>query len=194
LKSLFKDRQSIAIYATTEGPEALALGGTTSLLHQGRVIQSGPALAQFYQPTNIDAADLCNEPPLNHINAPLKHKQVGLDQAYAVDKIPHLDKLEDGSYIFAIRPDHIQLQSSAEPEFRFNCTVELAEISASETYLHIAVYGIEQTKTSWIAHLKGIHQFPTGKKITVFIPLSKLYVFDDSKNAQSWPPLFAETR
>lgn len=192
LKALFKDRQSIAIYATTEGPEALALGGTTSLLHQGRVIQSGPALAQYYQPDNIHAADLCNEPPLNRLTASLVGNQIKLDQPSTVADIPHLNKLADGHYIFAVRPDHIQLESSTAAELKLECTVELAEISASETYLHLDVDGIEQTETSWIAHLKGIHQIPTGKKITVHVPLCKLYVFDDSKRAQSWPPLFTE--
>lgn len=192
LKSLFKDRQSIAIYATTEGPEALALGGTTSLLHQGRVIQSGPALAQYYQPVNIDAADLCNEPPLNHVEAVLTQKQITLNQDYDVADVPHLAKLQDGNYIFAIRPDHIQLQTSAQAEIRLESTVELAEISASETYLHLDVDGIEQTEASWIAHVKGIHQLPVGKRITVFIPLSKLYVFNDNKSAKSWPTLFEE--
>ena len=33
LRELFKARNSIAIYATTEANEALALGGTTSLMH-----------------------------------------------------------------------------------------------------------------------------------------------------------------
>lgn len=35
LNSLFKNRDTIAIYATTEANEALALGGITTLLHQG---------------------------------------------------------------------------------------------------------------------------------------------------------------
>lgn len=192
LKSLFKDRRSIAIYATTEGPEALALGGATSLLHQGNVIQSGPALAQYYQPVNIHAADLCNEPPLNRVTASLVEKQIRIGKPYTVIDVPHLNNLEDGNYIFAIRPDHIQLQSSSEPEFKLECTVELAEISASESYLHLDVDGIAPTETSWIAHLKGIHQFPTGKRITVYVPLSKLYVFNANMSAQSWPPLFEE--
>lgn len=41
MRELFKARHTIAIYATTEPNEALALGGTTTILHEGRVIQSG---------------------------------------------------------------------------------------------------------------------------------------------------------
>jgi glycerol transport system ATP-binding protein len=42
MRELFAARHTIAVYATTEPNEALALGGTTTMLHEGRVIQSGP--------------------------------------------------------------------------------------------------------------------------------------------------------
>ena len=41
LRDLFRERQCIAVYATTEANEALALGGVTTLLDQGRIVQDG---------------------------------------------------------------------------------------------------------------------------------------------------------
>ncbi|RMF15213.1 MAG: ATP-binding cassette domain-containing protein, partial [Gammaproteobacteria bacterium] len=63
LRELFKARNAIAVYATTEPAEALALGGTTTLLHEGRVIQSGPSAEVYRNPCNVDAAQLFSEPP-----------------------------------------------------------------------------------------------------------------------------------
>ncbi|MGH8467204.1 MAG: ABC transporter ATP-binding protein, partial [Pseudomonas sp.] len=40
MRELFASRNCIAVYATTEPNEALALGGTTTILHEGRIVQS----------------------------------------------------------------------------------------------------------------------------------------------------------
>lgn len=188
LKSLFKSRESIAIYATTESAEALALGGTTCLLHQGKVLQTGPALEQFYHPKNLQAADLCNEPPLNRFQASIHKQQLSFIQDISLANTLHLKELVDANYHFAIRPDHLTLQSSNQPELVLQAVVDLAEISASETYLHVTINNGVET-LSWVAHLNGIYQFHTGVTLTLFAPLALLYVFDQNDNAQTWPNL-----
>ncbi len=50
MRKLFRSRNTIAVYATTEPSEALALGDTTTLLHQGRILQSGPSDAVYHVP------------------------------------------------------------------------------------------------------------------------------------------------
>ena len=65
LRQLFRERQCIAVYATTEANEALALGGTTTLLHEGRVVQTGPVAEVYRRPVNTLAAELFSEPPMN---------------------------------------------------------------------------------------------------------------------------------
>ncbi|MDP1164966.1 hypothetical protein Q6281_25985, partial [Klebsiella pneumoniae] len=41
------------------------LGGTTTILHEGRVIQSGKAAEVYHQPQTVLAAELFSEPPIN---------------------------------------------------------------------------------------------------------------------------------
>src|SRR3989344_1609948 len=65
MRELFKARHTIAIYAPTEPNEALALGGTTTILHEGRVIQSGRSSEVYHQPQTVLAAELFSEPPIN---------------------------------------------------------------------------------------------------------------------------------
>lgn len=62
LRDLFRERQCIAVYATTEANEALALGGTTTLLHEGQVVQTGPVMDVYRAPVNTLAAQLFSEP------------------------------------------------------------------------------------------------------------------------------------
>jgi len=40
MRELFMQRNTIAVYATTEPNEALALGGTTTILHEGKIIHN----------------------------------------------------------------------------------------------------------------------------------------------------------
>jgi glycerol transport system ATP-binding protein len=47
---IFTRRNSIVVYATTEPLEALMLGGTTSVMDAGRLIQSGATLEVFHRP------------------------------------------------------------------------------------------------------------------------------------------------
>ena len=50
LVALFADGRATVVYATTEPTEALLLGGQTVVLHEGRVLQSGPTLEVYQRP------------------------------------------------------------------------------------------------------------------------------------------------
>jgi len=80
MRELFKARHTIAIYATTEPNEALALGGTTTILHEGRVIQSGKAAEVYHQPQTVLAAELFSEPPINLMPIRSKPRLLRLDR------------------------------------------------------------------------------------------------------------------
>lgn len=182
LKTLFKARDSIAIYATTEAQEALALGGTTSLLYQGKVLQTGPAIQQYSFPASLNAADLFHEPPLNRfpvnmVNSILFYAGQELSLAET-----HLRELPSAQYCLAIRPDHILMHSSGEPEIVLNGTIDLAELSASETYLHLSV-----DKHAWVVLLSGIHPKHTQQPARLYLPLRSLYAFTEAGRALVWP-------
>ncbi|MFY0584152.1 ABC transporter ATP-binding protein [Cystobacter fuscus] len=50
IRQLFQDRPAVVVYATTEPTEALLLGGQTVVLHEGRVLQTGPTLEVYRAP------------------------------------------------------------------------------------------------------------------------------------------------
>ena len=193
LKDLFKTRETIAIYATTEAHEALALGGTTSLLHQGQVLQTGDAHTQFARPVNLHAADLYNEPTLNVFTATVSEGILQLHKPITLVNTKHLADLPNGQYQFAIRPNHVALQSQEADVIALQSKVELAEISASETYLHVET-SVDSTHQhlSWVVHILSIMTFKTGSEVQLFLPLDDLFVFDLEGNAIRWPAIHAE--
>ncbi|MFT6269041.1 MAG: glycerol transport system ATP-binding protein [Alphaproteobacteria bacterium] len=187
LKALFKQRNSIAIYATTEAHEALALGGSTTLLHEGRVIQSGEALQQYYRPANLNAANLYHEPPMNQFDMLASSHKLEVAGQDVLPKSKRLADLAHGTYRCAIRPDQVYLASSHSPEMCIHAQVDLAEISASETYLHVSVQDPSLHNRNWVVHMRGIHHFSHDQSVKLYIAIQDIYVFDQNGIAVSWP-------
>jgi glycerol transport system ATP-binding protein len=181
LRELFRERNSIAVYASTEPNEALALGGNTTLLHEGRVIQTGPGGEVYRQPVNIHAAELFSEPPINLISGRLTENEMVFDDYAFYARIPELATLPSGDYRFGVRPSHLGLVPGNDDDLEFAMRVEIAEISGSETFLHV-----RNEHFGLVLQLSGVHDYHTDTAIKVYLPIHKLFVFDmDGRMVQS---------
>ncbi|MBS7660392.1 ABC transporter ATP-binding protein [Pseudomonas lalucatii] len=173
MRELFQARHTIAIYATTEPNEALALGGTTTVLHEGRVVQSGKTAEVYHRPQQVLAAELFSEPPINLLGGHISATEVSFEEAVHFPRNPDLDELDEGAYRFGVRPSHIGLVPSNDDDLELAVTVELAEISGSETFLHVG-----NEHVSLVLHLPGVHEYDVDTPILIYIPTHKLFVFD----------------
>ncbi|MEH0666667.1 ABC transporter ATP-binding protein [Vibrio scophthalmi] len=172
MRELFKTRNTIAIYATTEPNEALALGGTTTILHEGRVIQAGPTSSVYHQPDNVESATLFSEPPINLIAGEVNTSEVTFDQTTHFPLNHALSSLEPGKYCFGIRPSHLSLLPKNDDDVELTVQVEVAEISGSETFLHV-----RNAHLDMVLHLPGVHSYDVDESIKIYIPIHKFYVF-----------------
>jgi len=179
MRSLFATRNTIAVYATTEPGEALALGGTTTLMHEGRVLQSGPTEAVYHHPLSVEAAKLYSEPQINLFEAEVRGRELAFSGAASAGEqgsrfvLPApLAGIESGAYRFGIRPSHLGLAPLADDDLEFAVTVDIAEISGSETFLHVS-----NDDHSLVLHLAGIHDFAVDDAIRVYAPAHKLFVY-----------------
>jgi glycerol transport system ATP-binding protein len=182
LRELFQERNAIAVYATTEPHEAMALGGITTLLHEGRVIQNGPATQIYRHPKSMEAATLYSEPAINLIKGRLTNKEVSFENnaRFSIDE--ELAGLPPGEYVFGVLPVHIGLAPNHDDDIELSMTMELAEISGSETYMHVHNEHFEL-----IAQMSGVHEYHTEVPIKVYLPTHKLYVFDLQGNTVQVP-------
>lgn len=184
LRALFAERNCIAVYATTEPNEALALGGTTTILHEGRLLQSGPTAEVYHKPCNVLAAELFSEPPINLVSGRVAGNEVSLAGAVHFARTDDLRALADGDYRFGVRPSHITLVPSHDDDLELTVLVELAEISGSETFLHV-----RNEHWRMILHLPGVHEYQVDTQVPVFIPTHKLFVFDSTGQLVQAPGL-----
>ncbi|RXJ74572.1 ABC transporter ATP-binding protein [Veronia nyctiphanis] len=176
MRELFESRNTIAVYATTEPNEALALGGNVVLMHEGSVIQSGPTAKVYHTPASVTCAELFGEPPINMIQGHVNRKNVTFAEHVHFPLNTDLSGLPEGAYQFGIRPNHLSLVPHNDDDLELSVHVELAEISGSETFLHVRNRDI-----AMVLHLPGVHDYNVDQKISIYVPTHKLYVFDQSR-------------
>ncbi|MNJ73859.1 hypothetical protein D3C77_707100 [compost metagenome] len=64
---------------------------------------------------------------------------------------------------------------ASDDDLELSGLVELAEISGSETFLHV-----RNEQFGLVLHLQGVHDYDVDAPVRVYIPTHKLFVFDAS--------------
>ena len=172
LTQLFAAGDSTVIYATTEPGEALLLGGYTAVLDGGELLQYGPTAQVFRQPRSMRVARAFSDPPMNLFAGTAGPAGVtlanGMALALALPAAPSpavTVGVRAGTLRVAAQPGDIALPGR----------VELAEISGSDTFLHV-----DTAIGELVAQLTGVHQFDLGEAVALHLDPRRVYVFDDS--------------
>lgn len=173
LRELFKTKNCIAVYATTEPNEALALGGNTAVLHEGELLQYGRTPEVYHRPKDILTAEMFSEPPINVVPGLVTESEVTFDETVHFKLNADLQSLTPGRYQFGVRASHIGLVPHADDDLELPMNVDLAEISGSETFLHV-----RNDNFQLVLHLSGVHEYDVDEQIKVYFPTHKIYAFD----------------
>ena len=174
-KNIFSDdlsSQSILIYASTDPMEAMQLNGNIIVIDEGKILQHDTAKEVFENPSNIKVAEITNEPAMNIVNGSVESNKIILNQNIQIDLPEHLKKIESGKYFFGLRAGDIVLDDSG-----FQFVVELAEISGSETFLHL-----HQDNLKLVSLINEVKNFNNRDKVKLKIMSANLYVFDEKGN------------
>ena len=173
LSQLFAGGDSTVIYATTEPGEALLLGGYTAVLDAGELLQYGPTAEVFHKPRSLRVARAFSDPPMNLLAASPSTRGVqlagGPELALALPAAPanQLEKLTIG-----VRGSALGV-SAREGGIKLAGRVELAEISGSDTFVHVSTMVGEV-----VAQLTGVHFFDLGAALDLYLNPEQVYVFD----------------
>jgi len=176
MREIFAERAVTVVYATTEPAEALMLGGNTAVLDAGRVIQFGTTIDVYHHPANLRVGEIFSDPPMNLMPVELAGGMARLsaDVAFAVPS--HMNGLGAGRYRLGVRANHISLEpqgGTASVDLAVPASVELSEISGSETFVHARHNGL-----SLVVQREGVHRYELGQPVTLYIDPKRLYAFD----------------
>lgn len=170
LTQVFATGESTVVYATTEPTEALLLGGYTAVLDAGELLQYGPTAEVFRRPKSIRVARAFSDPPMNLIAG--SAATLGVTLASSVSISVPLPAGSTSSLTIGIRASALRVHGR-DGDVALPGKVELAEISGSDTFLHV-----ETAIGEMVAQLTGVHVFHLGSSITLYLNPAQVYVFD----------------
>tara|TARA_B110000014_G_scaffold63183_1_gene42900 strand:- start:170 stop:1246 length:1077 start_codon:yes stop_codon:yes gene_type:complete len=160
--------ESILIYASTDPQEAMQLNGDIVVIDEGRVLQTGPAKEVFENPANIKVAEITNDPAMNILPGIIDDKEIIFNEDFKLNLPSHLSHLDSGKYFFGVRATDLNLDNSG-----FNFTVDISEISGSETFLHM-----HQDELKVVLMIEEVRNFNLDDQVKISMDMNRLYVFD----------------
>jgi glycerol transport system ATP-binding protein len=170
LGALFASGDSTVIYATTEPGEALLLGGYTAVMDAGELLQYGPTAEVFHHPQSLRVARAFSDPPMNLMAA--TRSVAGVALADGTPLSLNLPETASADLTLGVRASAVRVQ--AQPgDMRLAGQVELAEISGSDTFVHVTT-----AVGNVVAQLTGVHYFDLSAAIEVYLHPAHMYVFD----------------
>ncbi len=175
LQEIFKKREAIVVYTTTEPAEALMLGGNIVVMDEGRILQTGKTPAVYHHPATTRVAEVFSDPPINYIQCHVNHQNATLGGGISFPLTGHLAGLSDGLYHFGVRCNHFFLTAQSPSDLKLSVTLELSEINGSETFLHG-----DYNDTRIVIQEVGIHAKKMGQKMEVFVDPSRFFVYSES--------------
>ena len=168
--------ESIVIFSTTDPREAMELNGEVIAIDEGKVLQVGPAKEIFENPKTLKVAEISNDPPMNILNANIDSNKIKFE-GIEIDAPNHLSNLKDKNFNLGIRASDILLSDSG-----FEFEVELAEISGSETLLHL-----KRGDVKIITSIEEVMNFNINDKVKINFNTKKVYAFNESGILASSP-------
>jgi glycerol transport system ATP-binding protein len=174
LTQLFAAGDSTVIYATTEPGEALLLGGYTAVMDAGELLQYGPTSEVFHRPNSLRVARAFSDPPMNLLHAEAVALGVQLNSGPALTIALPVTAGSTRALTVGVRASALRLQAH-DGDVPLSGAVELAEISGSDTFVHLATSTAEV-----VAQLTGVHFFDLGAPLTLYLNPAQVYVFDAS--------------
>jgi glycerol transport system ATP-binding protein len=170
LTQLFAAGDSTVVYATTEPTEALLLGGFTAVMDAGELLQYGPTAEVFRRPKSIRVARAFSDPPMNLIAGTAAALGITLDAGVALS-VP-LPAGASSPLTIGVRASALRVRQRPG-DVALPGRVELAEISGSDTFVHV-----DTAVGELVAQLTGVHDFELGTSITLYLEPAQVYVFD----------------
>jgi glycerol transport system ATP-binding protein len=182
MRDIFATRKTTVIYATTEPLEALMLGGNAIIVDAGRILQTGPTIDVYHRPASIRVGEIFSDPPMNLLSAKVENGAAQLSSDVRFALTGHLGALTAGDYRLGVRSNHVGVTPVSAGDIAIPGTVELAEISGSETFVHV-----RHGDLAVVAQIEGVHGYELGQAVVVYVHPRRLFAFDHAGRLAAFP-------
>jgi glycerol transport system ATP-binding protein len=140
-------------------------------------LQTGETIRVFSRPASLAAARAFSDPPINVLPATWRAASRELQLAMGTvltlsEEVQARLGSMDLALQIGIRPQQLGLVAGDTDSCALEGHVELAEISGSDTYVHV-----RHGQTLLVAQVPGIHPLPLESRCTLHVEASKLHGF-----------------
>ncbi len=167
------------VYVTHDQIEAMTMGDRIVVMKEGVIQQIGTPAEVYHQPANIFVAGFIGTPPMNFLDALIRHDANGfyLELADAYIRLPEHDQYftadslaqyVDKEVLLGIRPDNISISDKGLP-----ARVDVAEALGGETYLYL-----ECCDAKIIVKLQGTVTKQPDEMVNLFFRPEHIHLFD----------------
>ena len=172
LPRLFDNTGATVVYATSEPQEALMFGGHTATLHEGRITQYGVTAEIFRKPNTLQSARVFSDPPINTASVDKRGETFVLSDQVQWPVAKKYAGMADGNYTLGIHPHHVTLAQPGTDSIAISGLVQVAEISGSESIVHVRLGG-----NSWVSESQGIHPYVVGQSTELHMQVDRCLYF-----------------
>jgi glycerol transport system ATP-binding protein len=182
LRDLFARQRTTVVYATTEPLEALIMGGEVIVMDEGRILQQGGTVQVYHRPGSLRVAAVYSDPPMNTLAVTVENGVARGRNGLAIPLTGHLGALGAGTHTLGVRANHLSIHRHHQDQLPIDATVELAEISGSETFVHV-----RNGDLHWVVQEEGVHEHALHQPVQVYLDPARLYAFDRAGALEAAP-------
>ena len=172
---LHKSLGTTMIYVTHDQVEAMTLADKIVVLQAGRIEQVGSPRELYERPDNLFVAQFIGSPKMNVLPCSLEEGRFSL-RGHGGGPYPYAGSGQTPVKL-GIRPEHISLATPGEG----HCTgtVEVAEYLGADTFLYVALDGLETI----LVRISGAEDVEEGTRVGLSFDESRLHFFDGQDKA-----------
>jgi glycerol transport system ATP-binding protein len=164
---------AVVVLAAATPDEATAMGGTTVILANGRVVQAGPTDEVFAHPRDLRAAVATSHPLLNTLVMTLADGICRLTDGATFAAPQELGLPQAGRCTLAFRPDDLHLARRSDHALRF-----VVRAAGEETVVGRRYARVTFADATWLAPQTGAAS-SSGMVLNGFVDRDCLMVFDE---------------
>ncbi|MFB6093842.1 MAG: ABC transporter ATP-binding protein [Halanaeroarchaeum sp.] len=179
LQQLQEDIGTTTIYVTHDQTEAMTMSDRIAIMNEGELQQVGTPLECYHEPANTFVAGFLGEPSMNFFET--TNEDGTLVGEYFEYELP-ADVAETVSQTrrvtLGIRPERVEVRSSAEEVNDVPVVVEVVEPLGDENTLHLRFADQSGEATPLTATVDGRRAVEEGDELVARIPAEAIHLFD----------------
>ena len=188
LQKLHQCLGTTTVYVTHDQAEAMTLGQTIVVMHQGRIQQIGRPGQIYHEPANPFVAGFIGNPPMNLFEGSYRLRgrelefRVGALTLTVQTPAQETDGTASGPATLGLRPEDIALAPPGSGQLAFDGTIDVIENLGGDHIVHLVVRGQHvMVRTSPDSSRR------TGDVVTASWPANALHVFINQKRVPVRP-------